>query len=82
MDKHNLKADEFSLLLYNILYYDGYCRMTRAAERIVLTLWNHIKGMVSLVGKGCVIVQAAVPGLLWVKETADPQPTVLAPSTL
>jgi hypothetical protein len=47
------------------------------------TLLNHIKGNVSLVGKWCVIVQAAVPGLLWVEETAaDPQLAGLAPSTL
>ncbi len=56
--------------------------MTRPVKYIVLTVWNHVKGKVSLVGKGCVIVQAAVPGLCGVEETADPQLTVLAPSTL
>ncbi len=55
--------------------------LAREVACIILTLWNHVKGKVSLVGKGCVIVQAAVPGLLWVEKTADPQLAVLAPST-
>ncbi len=82
MHKHNFKTVEFSPLHHSIVNYHRYCRMTRPVEYIIVTFWNPIKGMASLVGKGCVIVQAAVPGLLWVEETADPQPTVLAPSTL